>query len=172
VIAYLRKYDLAKFSAYAAPPKTAGFWNMVTADQGTEHGELLDAIDALGKEARDKVAKEKGEPVKEDAPFERPEALTLGDLVSKAPGADWMTDRKQSRAMPHRLRRCGYERVPNPDAERDSGMWRVNGKRTMIYARADLSPDDRLAAGRRRCKYGPVHDRKAAVTVVSERKAP
>jgi hypothetical protein len=169
VIAYLRTYDLAKFSAYAAPPKTAGFWNMVAADRGTEHGELLDAIDALGKEARDKTARDKGEPVKDDAPFERPEALTLGDLVSKAPGAEWMTDRRLSRAMPHHLRRCGYERVPNPNAERDSGMWCVNGKRTMIYARADISPDDRLAAAYRRRDHGPVHERKAAMTVVSDR---
>jgi hypothetical protein len=169
VIAFLRQYDLAQFNGYAAPPKTAGFWNMVAADQGTEHGELLDAIDALGKEARDKAARKKGEPIKDDAPFERPEALTLGDLISKAPGADWMTDRRQSRAMPHHLRRCGYERVPNPKAERNSGMWRVNGKRTMIYARADLSPPDRLAAACRRCDHGPVHDREAAMTVVRER---
>jgi hypothetical protein len=168
VIAFLREYDLAQFNAYAAPPKTAGFWNMVAADQGTEHGELLDAIDALGKEARDKAARERGEPVKDDAPFERPEALTLGDLASKAPGAEWLTDRKQSRAIPHRLRRCGYERVPNPNAERSSGMWCINGKRTMIYARADLSPTNRLAAAWRRCDHGPVHDRKANMTVVSE----
>jgi hypothetical protein len=141
---------------------------MVAADQGTEHGELLDAIDALGKEARDKAAKEKGEVIKEDAPFERPEALTLGDLASKAPGAEWLTDRKLSRVIPHRLRRCGYERVPNPNAERASGMWFINGKRSMIYARADLSPGARLDAARRRCDHGPVHDRKAAMTVVSE----
>jgi hypothetical protein len=169
VIAFLKQYDLAQFNAYAAPPKTDGFWNMVAADQGTEHGELLDAIDALGKEARDKAARERGETVKDDVPFEKPEALTLGDLVSKAPGAEWMTDRKLSRSIPHRLRRCGYERVPNPNAERASGMWTINSKRSMIYARADLNPDDRLAAARRRCDCGPVHDRKATMTVVSER---
>jgi hypothetical protein len=169
VIAFLKQYNLAQFNAYAAPPKTTGFWNMVAADQGTEHGEMLDAIDALGREARNKVVRDRNETVDEDAPFERPEALTLGDLISKAPGAEWMTDRKQSRSLPHRLRRCGYERVPNPDAERDSGMWRINGKRTMIYARADLSPIDRLAAACRRCNHGPVHERKATMTVVSER---
>ena len=169
VVAFLRQYDLAQFKAYAAPPKTAGFWNMVAADQGMEHGEMLDAIDALGREARDKAARERGETVDANAPFEKPEALTLGDLVSKASGAEWMTDRKQSRSIPHRLRRCGYERVPNPDAERASGMWRIKDKRTMIYARADLSPTERLEAARRRCNHGPVHERKATVNVVSER---
>jgi hypothetical protein len=48
-------------------------------------------------------------------------------------------------------------------------MWRINGKRTMIYARADLSPTDRLAAACRRCNHGPVHERKATITVVSGR---
>jgi hypothetical protein len=46
-------------------------------------------------------------------------------------------------------------------------MWRINGKRTMIYARADLTATERLEAARRRCTHGPVHDRKATVTVVS-----
>jgi hypothetical protein len=160
VVAFLKQYDLTQFNAYAAPPKTAGFWNIVAVDQGAEHGELLDAIDALGREARDKAARDRNVTVDEDAPFERPEALTLGDLISKAPSAEWMTDRKQSRSMPHRLRRCGYERVPNPNAERNSGMWCVNGKRTMIYARADLTPAERMDAARRRCQHGPVHDRK------------
>jgi hypothetical protein len=168
VIAFLRQYDLTQFNAYAAPPKTAGFWNIVAADQGLEHGELLDAIDALGREARNKAARDRNETIVEDAPFERPEALTLGDLASKAPSAEWLTDRKQSRAIPHRLRRCGYERVPNPDAERDSGMWRINGKRTMIYARADLTATERLEAARRRYKHGPVHDRRAAATAVQD----
>jgi Family of unknown function (DUF5906) len=166
-IAFFKQYDLTQFNAYAAPPKTAGFWNIVAVDQGAEHGELLDAIDSLGREARDKAARDRNETVKEDAPFERPEALTVGDLAIKAPSAEWLTDRRQSRALPHRLRRCGYERVPNPNAEQNSGMWRVNGKRTMIYARADLTPAGRLEAAHRRCTHGPVHDRKATVTVVS-----
>jgi hypothetical protein len=163
VVAFLRAYDLTKFDAYAAPPKTAGFLNMVAADRDVEHGELLDAIDALGREARDKAAREKGETIKDDAPFERPEALTLG--IGKAPGADWLADRKQSRAVPHRLRRCGYERVLNPNEQ--SGMWLINGKRAVIYARADLSLAERLAAARRRWRNGPVNDRKAAMIVAS-----
>jgi hypothetical protein len=146
VIAYLKSYDLSEFNAYAAPPKTAGFWNIVAADRGPEHGELLDAIDALGK----------------------PEALTVTDLISKAPSAEWLLDRKQSRAIPHHLRRCGYERTPNPNNERSSGMWRDDGKRTMIYARAELGRAERLAAAQRRCDHGPAHARKANVTVVSD----
>jgi hypothetical protein len=72
-------------------------------------------------------------------------------LVAKAPGADWLTDRKLSRAIPHRLERCGYVRTPNPGAERDGGMWLLgekSKKRKMIYARAALSPETRLAAAK------------------------
>jgi hypothetical protein len=171
IVAFLKARDLSKFNAYAAPPKTAGFLNIVVADHTVEHGELLDAIDALGKEARDKAARDKGEPVDKNAPFERPEALTLGDLVAKAPGADWLIDRRQSSAVPHRLRRCGYERVPNPNAERASGMWRIDDKRVMIYARADLSPVERLAAACRRWQNGPVNNRKPSMTVVIDTSA-
>jgi hypothetical protein len=146
VIAFLKSYDLANFNAYETPPKTDGFWNMVIADHGPEHGELLDAIDALGT----------------------PEALTIGDLVSKAPGAEWLADRTKSRVIPHHLRRCGYERAPNPDAGRNSGMWSIKGHRTMVYARADLNPAERVAAACRRRDHGPAHDRKATMTVVSD----
>jgi hypothetical protein len=165
VVAFLRQYDLSKFNAYAAPPKTEGFRNIVAADYDEETGELLGAIDALGREARDKAARARNETVDQDAPFELPEALTLGDLASKAPSAEWMLDRKQSRAIPYRMRRCGYERVLNPDAKRNHGQWFINGKCVAIYARADLAPPERLAAARRRQQYGPVNDRKAAFTV-------
>jgi hypothetical protein len=170
VIAFLKARDLSKFNAYAPPRKTAGFLNIVVADHSTENGELLDAIDALAKEAR----RDKDAPCEAGTTafgLERPEALTVGDLVSKAPGADWLTDRKQSSAISHRLRRCGYERVPNPNAEQNSGMWPVDGKRVMIYARADLSPAERMAAAVRRYRNGPVHNRKPAMTVVSDTNA-
>jgi hypothetical protein len=154
VIAFLKERDLAAFNAKAPPPKTAGFYNIVAADCDEETGELLGAIDALGREVRDKAARS------QDAPFERPEALTVGDLIGKAPGADWLTDRRQSRAVPHRLRRCGYERVLNPDAKGNYGMWFIGGKHVAIYARADLMLSERLEAARRRHQFGPVNDRK------------
>jgi hypothetical protein len=130
VIALLRERDLSKFDPKAPPLKTPGFWHVVNADHSPIEAELGDAIDALSK----------------------PEALTIDDLVTKAPGADWLTDRKMSRAIPHRLERCGYLRTPNPDSESNGGMWLVGEKdkkkRKMIYARDDLSPEERLIAAR------------------------
>jgi hypothetical protein len=126
VVAYLQQYDLSKFDPKLAPLKTAGFWNMVHVDLGPDHSELTEAIDALGT----------------------PDALIVAQLVEKAPSAEWLTDRRMSRVIPHRLRRCGYVRVANPDAIA-SGLWCINGKQVAIYARKDLPPAKRIEAAKR-----------------------
>jgi hypothetical protein len=123
VIAYLQQYNLSKFDPKLAPLKTAGFWDMVHVDLGPDHSELVEAIEALGT----------------------PEALIIAQLVEKAPTAEWLIDRKMSRVIPHRLRRCGYVPVANPDAIH-SGRWRINSKQVVIYARKDLLSTKRLAA--------------------------
>jgi hypothetical protein len=127
VIAYLQRYDLTSFNAKTAPPKTAAFWDMVNVERTTDYGELADAIEALGN----------------------PEALTLVELIAKAPSAEWLSDSKMGRKIEYRLQRCGYIRAANPDAERNSGMWRVNEKRMMIYARRELPKGKRTEAARR-----------------------
>jgi hypothetical protein len=127
VIAYLQSYDLTSFNAKTAPLKTAAFWNMVNVERTADYGELADAIDALGK----------------------PEALTLIELIEKAPGAEWLSDRKMGRVVQHRLQRCGYVRAANPNTERHGGMWSINGKRMMIYARQELPKGKRLDAAER-----------------------
>jgi len=127
VVAYLREYDLTNFNAKMAPPKTAAFWDMVNVERSTDYNELADAIDALGN----------------------PDALTIDELVMVAPGAEWLSDRKMGRVIPYRLHRCEYVRVPNPLAERNSGMWRINGKRMMIYARKELPKGKREDAANR-----------------------
>jgi Family of unknown function (DUF5906) len=133
VAAYLREYDLTSFNAKMAPSKTAAFWDMVNVERSADYGELADAIDALGK----------------------PEALTLNELIAVAPGAEWLSDRKMARTILYRLRRCEYVRVPNPAAERNSGLWLINKKRMMIYARKELPPRKRLDAAIRLQKEGP-----------------
>jgi len=127
VAAYLRAYDLTNFNAKMAPPKTAAFWDMVNVEHSTDYVELVNAIDALGK----------------------PEALTIPQLSEKAPSAEWLLDRKMSRVIPHRLRRCGYVRAPNPAAERNNGLWLIDGKQMMIYARRELSKGKRENAALR-----------------------
>jgi hypothetical protein len=124
VVAFLHQYDLTGFDPKASPPKTPAFWHMVSADRGETHGELIDAIDELGF----------------------PPALTINQLIEKAPGLECLQDRKMRRAIRKRLEEAGYLVTENPNA--DSGLWLIKKKRQMIYARADWSQSRRLEAAR------------------------
>jgi hypothetical protein len=124
VAAYLHQYDLSDFDSKATPPKTPAFWCMVGADRGEAHGELLDAVEALGF----------------------PPALTINQLVEKAPELEWLLDRKMRRVVRKRVEEGGYLAAENPDA--DSGLWVIKGKRQMIYARSDWDRQRRLEAAR------------------------
>src|SRR5262249_61250738 len=68
----------------------------------------------------------------------KPDAVTLNQLRAAATGeaAEWVMDRKQRRAIPHRLERCGYTSVNNDAA--DDGLWHVSGSRQCIYAKNAL----------------------------------
>lgn len=90
--------------------------------------ELADVIDALKK----------------------PTVLIIPELIAKATGAtsEWLMDRRNARAMPHRLERCKYVVVRNLD--RDDGRWRIDGKRLVIYGRSDVSAQERKAAAERK----------------------
>jgi hypothetical protein len=126
VAAYLNQFDISAFDPNAPPPKTPAFWDIVNASQAPEDNELADVIDALGN----------------------PDALHLKMLIDKATGeaAEWLMNRRNRRAIPHRLERCGYVFVQNPDAK--DGFWKSKGERRIIYAKAELTPEQRLAAAR------------------------
>jgi hypothetical protein len=128
VAAYLSQLDISAFDPNAPPPKTPAFWDIVNASRAPEDGELADVIDAL----------------------ENPDVLYLDMLVGKAKGeiAEWLMNRKNRRAIPHRLERCGYVSVQNPDAKSD-GLWKIKGERRTIYGKAELTPEQRIAAARR-----------------------
>jgi hypothetical protein len=81
-------------------------------------------------------------------------ALTIPMLVAAATGdfQSWLQDRKNRRVIPHRLESAGYAQVRN-DAAQD-GLWKINGKRQVIYARNDLSVADRLKAARQMVEGG------------------
>src|SRR5262249_47811661 len=126
VAAYLAELDLSKFDPKAPPPKTAAFWAIVDANRAPEAGELADVLDDLMW----------------------PDAVTLTQILEKATGSffEWVSDRKNRRAMPHRFEQCGYVPVRNDTAK--DGLWKVKGARQVIYAKATLSPVDRLKAAR------------------------
>lgn len=126
VAAYLAELDISAFDAKASPPKTAAFWAIVDANRSPENAELADVIDQLGN----------------------PDAVTLAGLRLSAGSSeigDWLADRKNRRAIPHRLEQCGYVQVRNTA---NDGLWKLNGNRQVIYARSTLSISDRFRAAK------------------------
>src|SRR5215472_7408473 len=129
VAAYLATLDISAFDPKAPPLKTPVFWEIVNLNSAPEDDEFADTIDLLGN----------------------PKALTtemMSDKVS-ANGArgsfyEYLTDRKNSRSLPHRLEQCGYVCVRNGSCK--DGRWVINGARYVIYAKAELSIRDRHIA--------------------------
>jgi Family of unknown function (DUF5906) len=119
VAAYLRTLDLSCFDPKAPSPKTRAFWDIVDASPAPEDAKLQDVIEEMGN----------------------PEVVTLAKIIARAQGGlfEWLADRKNRRAIPHRMESCGYLPIRN-DAAKD-GYWKV-------YARSDLSVSDQLRAAR------------------------
>jgi hypothetical protein len=124
VAAYLAELDLSSFDPKAPPPKTAAFWDIVDASRAPEDAELADVLDQMGT----------------------PNATTIVLITNHASSdfQSWLKDRKNRRAIPYRLEKCGYVHVRN-DAAQD-GLWVLSGKRQVIYAKSDLPPSERLKA--------------------------
>ena len=127
VAAYLAELDLSGFDPKAPPPQTPAFWDIVSANSAPEDAELADVIDALGN----------------------PDVLTVKQLIAAAVGAiaEWLSERRSRRALPHRLEHCGYVAIKNPDAK--DGIWKLKGVRQCIYGRASLPTERRVAAARK-----------------------
>src|SRR5207253_11251190 len=60
----------------------------------------------------------------------------------------WITDRKKRRALPGRMERAGYASMRNADRQtgKDAGLWRISGKRQMVYARKGPADTERSKA--------------------------
>jgi hypothetical protein len=131
VAAYLAERDISTFDAKRPPNKTAAFWAIVDANASPEEGELADVLDRI-------AAREK-RPVN---------ATTLINIINHADGLfqDWLEDRKNRRAIPHRFEKCGY--VPVRSSTTD-GLWVIKGKRQVVYARAELSSKDQFRAAQK-----------------------
>lgn len=127
VAAYLSRHSLKSFNPKAPPPHTPAFHDMVDAGRAPEDAELNDLLDELG----------------------RPEAVYLLKLQRHATDAikAWLSDRRNLKTVPHRLRDCGYVKIRNDVAQ--DGLWRVEGRRQIVYARRDLIIRDQIAAAHR-----------------------
>ena len=128
VAAYLNGLDISPFDPKAPPPKTAAFWDIISANTAPEDAELADVIDEL----------------------KNPDTLTLSQLIVGAKGniTDWLMDRRNRRALPHRLERCGYAPVKNPTAK--DGLWKLkDGGRQVIYGKTSLTPEERWEAAQK-----------------------
>ena len=127
VAAYLTSYDLSRFDPKAPPPKTSAFWAVVDANRAPEDADLADALDRL----------------------ENPDVVTISQLAGPVPSefSAWLKERKNTKAVRHRLEAAGYVAVPNT-AARDR-LWRIEGRRQVVYAKHTLTPRDRQAAAAR-----------------------
>jgi hypothetical protein len=130
VAAYLRDIDISDFDPKAPPPKTAAWWDIVSSSRAPEDAELADALDQCGN----------------------PSVITIDEIKRSAPEefAAYLSDRKNSRKIPHRFEACGYTPLRNTDA--NDGLWKIFGRRQVIYAKANLTLRDRRLEARRR--YG------------------
>ena len=139
---YLATLDVSDFDPKAPPPRTAAWHAIVNASMAPEGGELADLLDAMGVDARDFGGE-----------IERPDAISPTILKREAAQTNlelhkWLDDRKNRRALPHKLERVGYSVVRNLEAE--DGLWLVAGKREAVYVRADIKGvEERLSAVRR-----------------------
>jgi hypothetical protein len=128
VAAHLAELDISTFDPKASPPKTAAYWEIVSANRSPEDAELADVLDRLGK------------PNAVTLIQVRNEAVTMGDGFNNF--VAFLSDEKKRRQIPHRFERCGYARVNNDNA--DDGLWVINRKRQNIYARSELNLSERI----------------------------
>ena len=79
-----------------------------------------------------------------------PDAVTLDQIIKAASDtsifgiANWLTDRKNRRLIPHWLGVVGY--VPVRNEARGTGLWVDAGVRQVVYAKKNLELRERLKA--------------------------
>ena len=128
VAAFLASIDISGFDPKAPPPKTAAFWSIVNANRTGEESELQDVLDKLGN----------------------PIAVTLDEIRSAVTDYEltkWLDERRNRKAVSHRLENCGYSAAHNPDVA--DGRWRFfDGSKRTVYVRRGLSFRDQVKAVR------------------------
>jgi hypothetical protein len=149
VVAYLMARDLSAFNPKAPPKKTEAFWAIVNSNRAPEEGELADVLDRLGNPNAVTI-----EQITNEANEDNDDVFSRhGHRYGHGNGRNtdrntfhaWITDRKNRRAIPHKMEACGY--VPVRNSGKD-GLWVVDSKRQVIYAKSELSISDQNQAAR------------------------
>mgnify|MGYP001218794323 CR=1 FL=1 len=124
VCAFLKTLDISKFSHTQPPPKTDAFWEIVSANEPMEIGALQDAIEAL----------------------KNPIVFTAQDLMAVASTdlSEWLGNLRYRRSLFQYLDRLGYRPVRNKFSKQ--GLWKVNGKRYVIYGKVNVPQPELLQA--------------------------
>lgn len=129
VAAYLLSLDLRAFNPKAPPVKTEAFWSIVNANRSLTDTGIAEVLAYA-------VDKEGASPV----------VLTLDDLRDMARTAglydvrEWLSDPKHRRQIPSNLEKHGYIETPNQTAQ--DKLWRLDGRRQMVYRRSDVTYTD------------------------------
>jgi hypothetical protein len=136
VAVYLQQHNLRGFNPKAPPKKTEAFLDIVEANLAAEDAEFAEAINILG----------------------RPKALTIAMIAGATPSNSffkWLEDRKNARAIPHRLETCGYSGVRRSATGHNRWGYRVaqpggTSKQfeVQIYAQLDLAEGARIDAAK------------------------
>lgn len=124
VAAYLRTYDLSLFNPKATPPKTQAFWEVVNSGRPQEAAEIADLLEEM----------------------QNPVVVTSSQLETHANDdlRFWIKDRKTRHLLSKRLADCGYEPFPNKEAK--DGLWKVGGKRQVVYLSRNAPASEAFAA--------------------------
>jgi Primase C terminal 2 (PriCT-2)/Family of unknown function (DUF5906)/RepB DNA-primase from phage plasmid len=120
VAAYLAQRNISSFDAKAPPPKTDAFRTIVGFSAAPETCGLMDALDML----------------------RNPDVVSVSDIIDHQDCwtldvRAWLQDKKNTRSIPHRFDSCGYVPFPNPGAA--DGVWKIAGRRRIVYVLRDIT---------------------------------
>jgi hypothetical protein len=140
VAAYLHEYDVRRFNPAAPPKKTEAFLTMVEGGMTSDDDELADLLDDYTGRV------ENGKKVRPDAitPVMIKDWMLDQGRISTYPGLDeWLRSSSNKRQFPRKMEMAGYIMVR---ANTSDGKWTIDGKRTPIYVRRELSPREQMDA--------------------------
>ena len=132
VVGYLQGVDLSGFNPKAPPPKTEAFYAIVQANANPDDLTLA------------------GLMLREDG--SKLPAVTFNMVVQAAVEAEEndlavaLSDTKNRRRVPHMMEKAGYVPVRNEYAA--DGLWKIDGRRQVVYGDSALSTPERVTFAR------------------------